>query len=223
MVSSSEAAGTIAENFADNQYNKGFWEFWNQGAGTTAQVTNERLEGIVSGSGYAGFGSRGFTLIGDFDMRADFTLLNWPPSPIAGGTQISLGTFNVSPTELFQVARANGFTQEFYFTYILSNYTSTTPVPVLPLSGTLRMVRTGNKMEGFYLDSDGTTWRSIGSTTDPQLGTQVGVSLQFGPFGGTYSGTPATAAFDNIQITYATLGPGFYGNPCGAIVGMLLD
>jgi len=213
--------GTITENFTDNQYNANLWELDYMGQGSTAQVINDRLEGTVAGNGYANFNGWSFTLIGDFEMEVDFTLLNWLPS---NGTQISMGTYDQSPDELFQVARGSGSQQEVYFTYILSNYADT-GITGPTMSGTLRMVRTGNKMEGFYWN--GTDWQSIGSTTDSRLATRVGVSLSFGPYGGTYSGTQAQAAFDNIRITYTTAGPPFDngnpGNPGPAIMDLLLN
>ena len=78
-------------------------------------------------------------------------------------------------------------------------------------------------MEGFY-SPDGTNWQSIGSGTDANLAVRVGVMMGIGPYGGTYSGISAQAAFDNIQITYTTLGPGFEGiNPCPGVMELLLD
>jgi len=213
--------GTITEDFTGNQYNTNLWSIYTyMGQGSTAQVLHDQLEGTVSGDGYANLGGYGFTLIGDFEMQVDFTLLNWPAS---NGTQITMGTYSQSPTQLFQVARGNSG-QEVYFTYILNNWTGT-GVTGPATNGTLRMVRTGNKMEGFYLN--GTDWVSIGSTTDSRLATRVGVSLSFGPYGGTYSGTPAQAAFDNIRISYTTAGPPFdndnHGNPGPAIMELLLN
>jgi hypothetical protein len=213
--------GTITENFTGNQYNTNLWDIYNyMGQGSTAQVLNDRLEGTVSGNGYANLNSWGFTLIGDFEMQVDFTLINWLPF---NGTQITMGTYGQSPTQLFQVARGN-YGQEVYFTYILNNWAGT-GVTGPTMNGTLRMVRTGNKMEGSYWN--GTDWVSIGSTTDSRLATRVGVSLSFGPYGGTYSGTPAQAAFDNIRISYTTAGPAFDngnpGNPGPAIMDLLLN
>jgi hypothetical protein len=214
--------GTITENFTNNQYNTQLWELGYQGTGTTATVANNRLEVSVGGGGYAGFTGVGFTLIGDFTMTADYTLFNWP---VNNGTQLTMGTFNKSPAELFQVGHANGGislgSTEWFFTYILNTYTQAGPTVSNP--GTLKMVRTGNTMTGYYSFNGGSTWTQIGSAVDDsRLGTPVSVILSIGPFANSYSGIPAQAAFSNIQITYSTLGPSLFGNP-GAGIGLLLE
>lgn len=214
--------GTITENFTNNQYNTRLWKLGYQGTGTTATIANNQLEVSVGGGGYAGFTGVGFTLIGDFTMTADYTLINWPAS---NGTQLTMGTFNKSPAELFQVGRActnSGppayLDVELFFTYILDNPTPAYTTGSSP--GTLKMVRTGNTMTGSYWN--GSSWTQIGSpTTDDSLGTPVAVILAIGPFANNYSGIPAKAAFSNIQITYNTLGPSLFGNP-GAAIDLLL-
>jgi hypothetical protein len=89
-----------------------------------------------------------------------------------------------------------------------------------PLSGTLRVSRTGNKVEGFFWNGAG--WESMGSITSEILGARVGVMMAIGPYANGYSGIPAKAAFDHIRINYTTLGPGFGGNPSGPAVMELL-
>jgi hypothetical protein len=209
-VSPSQGA-TITENFAGNQYNTDLWNLYQSG-GTTAQVIHNRLEVTVAGNGYAGLYGNGFTLKGDFDMRVDFTMINWPPNNL---TQITIGLQNQSQN-LGQVARASTPGGEQYFTIIMNKYHSigiTDP----PLSGTLRIVRTGGKVEGFYKDGEG--WTSIGSETDEELSAEAKVSLGIGPYGNTYSGISAKVAYDNIVIDF---NPGSKGNP-GPGIMMLLD
>jgi len=200
-------SGTITESFTDNQYNNDLWNLWNQGTGTTSQITNDRFEVTVAGNGYAGFDGYGFTLIGDFDMRVDFTLINWPTD---NGTQLTIWPFNLGDTIGVQLGRANAPTdvnnKEQYFSIFSGNYNST-GVTGPALSGKLRLLRTGNTMEVFYWD--GANWQSVGSKTDASLGGRVGVGMAIGPYANNYSGISAKAAFDNIQINYTTLGPSF--------------
>jgi hypothetical protein len=221
-LSPAQASGTITENFTNNQYNTQWWGLWNMGQGTEGQVIHDRLEVNVAGSGYAGLNGWYFTLTGDFDMQVDFTLIDWP---VNNGTQIYMAPYTKYSGNLFQMARANTGSilsgQEQYFTVIMGNYHNT-GITGPTLSGTLRMVRTGNKMEGFYYD--GTNWQSIGSGADARLAARVSVMMGIGPYGGTYSGISAKAAFDNIQITYTTLGPGLEDiNPCPGVMELLLD
>lgn len=224
LVSFSQAyGGTITEQFTNNQYNTNLWGLWNMSEGTTAQVTSNRLEVTVAGQGYAGLTGYGFTLIGDFDMKVDFTLIDWP---LSNGTQLAIGTFDATYQNQVQVARANTRIPtttgvEQYFARIMG-YNNATEITGPTLSGTLRLVRTGNKMEGFYWN--GAAWQSILSITNPNLGTRVGVTMGIGPYGNNYSGIPAKAAFSNIQIDYTTLGPSFeHGNAGPGIMMLLFD
>jgi len=193
--------GTISETFTDNHYDTNLWVLSTMGQGTTATITNNELEVTVGGSGYGNF-SGDFTLTGDFTMTVDFTLINWPPD---NGTQLSIGTYSGSSSP-FQVARCNTGGQnsgvEQYFTFILGQYTGTNGITGPTHSGKLRMVRTGNTMVGSYYD--GSNWIAIGSNTNSGLGGAVSVWLGIGPYGNNYSGTPAKAAFDNIQVQWNT-------------------
>ncbi|MEW6660472.1 MAG: hypothetical protein AB1424_17640 [Thermodesulfobacteriota bacterium] len=213
-------SGTITENFTNNQYNTALWNLWNQGTGTTSQIINDRFEVTVAGNGYAGFNGYGFTLVGDFDMQVDFTLIDWPTD---NGTQLIIAPYNLADTISVQLGRANAPTdvnhKEQYFSIFSGNYNST-GVTGPSLSGTLRLLRTGNTMEVFYWD--GSNWQSVGSATNASLGGRVGVGMNIGPYANNYSGIPAKAAFDNIRITYTTLGPAFQPGP-GPVIMLLLD
>lgn len=219
-LSPAYGGGAIIEDFFNNQYDTKLWRLGQDlGTGTTGQVINNRLEATVGGNGYVTFEGRGFTLIGDFDMRVDFTLINWPTN---NGTQLTIWPFKVPDTLWVQLGRANAPTdvnhKEQYFSIFSGNYNST-GITGPTLSGTLRLVRTGNKMEGFYWD--GAVWISLGSNTNASYGGRVGVSMAIGPYADTYSGISAKAAFSNIMIEYTTLGPPFNSSP--AIMELLLN
>jgi hypothetical protein len=217
--------GTITENFIDNQFNINLWGLWKALQGTTVQVDNNRLEVTVAGSGYAGIAGYGFTLVGDFDMQVDFTLLTWPP---ANKTQVYITATN-KLSSLFQIGRGNigpfgdNPSKELYFISDAFGISQTANVTGPDMSGTLRLVRTGNKMEGFYWN--GSAWQSIGSATHANLGSKVMIFLGAGPYYDYYSGISAKAAFSNIQISYTTLGRGFWqqGNPASGIMELLLQ
>jgi len=192
--------GTISETFTNDHYDTNLWDLSTTGQGTTATIANNELEVTVAGDGYGNLFGYGFTLSGDFTMTVDFTLINWPAD---NGTQLSIGT-NTGSSSPFQVARGNSGQNgvERYFTLILGQWTGTNGITGPPSIGKLRMARTGNTMVGSYYD--GSNWITIGSDTKPGLGGAVQVGLGVGPYGDNYSGIPAEAAFDNIQITYNT-------------------
>lgn len=215
-------SGTITETFIGNQYNTDLWSQWNMGQGITAQVANNRWEVTVGGNGYAGLNGWGFTLIGDFEMMVDFTLINWPE---ANGTQLTIGTFDASHQSQVQVARANTRTPtitgvEQYFAFIMGD-NHATDISGPTEGGTLRLVRIGNMMEGSYWNGAG--WVTILSATNPNLGKRVGVSMGIGPYANNYSGISAIAAFSNIRINYTTLGPSFEQGNAGPGIMLLLD
>ena len=216
--------GTITENFTGDQFDTKLWGLWKVSEGTTTEVTSDRLEVTVAGPGYAGIAGYGFTLAGDFDFQVDFTLLNWPPD---NKTQIYI-TANNKSSSLFQVGRgntgpiSNSGPTEIYFTLDAGDTFQYTEANGPTLSGTLRLVRTGNRMEGLYWD--GMTWITIGSTTNDSLGQRVVISPGVGPYGNEYSGISAKVALDNIQITYTSLGSGFWSqvNSVPSIMELLL-
>ena len=75
-------------------------------------------------------------------------------------------------------------------------------------------------MEAFFWN--GADWQSAGSSIDASLGAKVAVFFSIGPYNNNYSGIPAKAAFDNIQIAYTRLGPSLWqGDPTPAIMLLL--
>jgi len=214
-VSPSQGA-TITENFANNQYNKTLWYKFATGTGSSSSVVNNRLEITLpassGGSLYMGGMGSKFTLEGDFDMQVDFELLAWPAN---NASQLGL---TINQANDFSInRRSKGLNEggggEVYYTMIKGHYSD---FPASGTSGTLRMKRTGNKMEGFFLN--GSNWQLVGSYTDPTLG--LGTSVNFNLNRDTsMSGPSVTAAYDNILID---LNPGSKGNP-GPGIMMLLD
>ncbi len=216
LTVSPSQGGTITENFTNNQYNTDLWWIYSIGQGATATVTNNRLEITLpassGGSLYLGNMGSNFTLVGDFDMQADFTLLTWPTN---NASQVGLTISQANDFSIFRRSRGlnEGGGGEIYFTMIKGHMTQ---VSAAGTSGKLRMTRTGNTMQGFYWD--GASWQLVGSSTDPSLGLGTTVHLDFDR-DTSFSGPSVKAAFDNVQLTYTRFG-GKY-NP--AILQLLMD
>ena len=97
-------------------------------------------------------------LVGDFDVSVDYELLNWPGNnrhsltmralDLASGPNGSPGPFRYSGDV------------EIYGNVFLDHVDQ---VATTDLSGTLRMVRNGTSLAGYY--KSGTNWTLIGSGT----------------------------------------------------------
>jgi hypothetical protein len=184
--------GTITDNFNATNLNSGLWADISTGGPSIAQTAGQlqvTIPGSSSGAWSGGVQSK-FTLIGDFDMQADFSLLTWPDN-----NGIRVGIQATGAVE--RVGARAGFYEEY-----LADFGSPLLGRVLTgdLSGTLRMTRTGNTLEGFYLA--GGSWHSLGSREVSGFGADTKINLNTwssDPFFGYHD---ATVAFDNFQVQY---------------------
>jgi hypothetical protein len=226
LAGSSAQGGTITENFDNNQYNTQWWGTGSEGPGATAIVTGNRLEiGLPASAGgtlyMGGIGFERNTLIGDFDMQFDFTLLNWPAT---NGSQITMGAyfrkpvfFNVNRRSQMPQPNENG--QEVYYTLVTGQQIYD-PVPASGTAGKLRMTRTGSMMAGFYWN--GAAWLSIGSATAGDLSAPCQFYINFNR-DMIFSGPAVQVAIDNIQVTYTSLGPALGNSNLSGMLPLLLE
>ena len=212
MTASSVLGGTIVENFDNGQYDKQLWSKIISGQGVLGVITSNRLVITLPDSSggiqyLGGLGSK-FTLTGDFDMQVDFDLLTWPAD---NASQVGLTINNAYDFSIFRRSRGvnEGGGGEIYFTMIKGIMAQ---VAASGTSGKLRMIRTGNTMQGFYWD--GAVWQLVGSGSDPSLASPTGVTFNINrdvPF----SGPSVTSAFDNVRVTSPSI-------PGGANPGLML-
>jgi hypothetical protein len=199
LSASFSQGGVITENFANNQYNEDLWWIDGMGAGVTATVANNRLEltlpASTGGNLYMGMMNSEFSLGGDFDVQADFSLLNWPAN---NGAQLGLTIDQANDFSIFRRSRGvnEGGGGEIYFTMIKGQMTQ---VATSGTGGKLRITKVGNTMSGYYWD--GTAWQLVGTGTDPSFSaiTHIGLNLNRDV---SFSGPSVSAAFDNVQVTY---------------------
>jgi len=199
LTVSPSRSGTITENFDNNQYNTELWWIYSIGQDVTATVTNNRLEITLPASSggtlYLGNMGSNFTLVGDFDMQVDYTLLTWPAN---NASQVGLTISQANDFSIFRRSRGldEGGGGEIYFTMIKGVMTQ---VFAGGSSGKLRMTRVDNTMSGFYWD--GAAWQLVGSSADSSLGSATTVHLGFDR-DTAFSGPSVKIAFDNVQLTY---------------------
>jgi hypothetical protein len=183
--------GTITDDFNASTLNSGLWEVTSIGGPSIAQ-TSGQLQVTIPGSSTsplgAGVQSR-FTLIGDYDMQADFSLLTWPAN-----NGIRVGIIAIGAVE--RVGAGAGYGEEYlaHFSNVLGRTVT------VDLSGTLRMTRTGNTLEGFYLA--GGLWQSLGSEANAGFGANTKIALNAWTGDPFFGHQDATIAWDNFQVQY---------------------
>ena len=184
------AASTMDDNFNDNFLNPALWSPYVIGdVGGTVSETNRRLE-VTLNPGASNVGVVSLcSAAGDFDVQVDFSLLNWPPgnrqAVTFGAADLGGGVFGI-----FSVGRHN--IGESYFMQF-PNETGA-GVPTSDLSGTLRLVRLGSTLSGYY--HDGTDFVFLDSATAPTNATRFVLN------GGNFLPDVGSAsiAFDNFRV-----------------------
>jgi hypothetical protein len=190
----SAAATSMDDDFRDNLLCASRWALETPRPGFSGVVTvlNKRLEVSVGpGAGGAGVISQ-CMLVGDFDVQVDYNLLATPVSNLygarVGGPQLGVGPNG-------QVGVERGRTA-FYRTIFLNGSTQT---PTTDTSGSLRLVRNGEMVSGYF--SRGGTWILIGS--GPATRELTRINLDFGTSLTEAGG--ATVAFDNFRVSTGTV------------------
>jgi hypothetical protein len=202
--------GTLTDDFNGPSLNTGLWTVNSAGGPSVAQ-TSDQLQVNMSFStypmsGFVGGVKSNFILVGDFDMQVDFSLLIWP---YKDGIHVQLAAYLdpvIADVERLGAAASNA---ETFVTNLLGHVSIVHPGVPYPgdtaLSGTMRLVRTGNQVTGFYMDpATSGQWVTIGTYTDPDLAIDMPIYLSAfgGPGAINFGGVDALVAFDNFQVQY---------------------
>ena len=180
--------------------NSEFWSVTGNSTGAAATVADGALVVDVApdaqplpGQDYvsAGVYSR-CTLEGDFDTEVDYRLQLWPAD---NGVNLN---FSVGNRTLFRhnSAGANEWLSSYFPPYAGTQIAADEP------AGSLRLVRTGNVVRGYYRDAGG-EWRLLDAaplTADP-----VNVSLSIYTNRRPSDAEEVTVAFDNFRVTRGQL------------------
>lgn len=211
-------AGTIYDNFDDNVTNTKLWgPFVNYdlepGHGVSIAETEGKLQVTVdldhTEGYYAGYTAK-FDLIGDFDAQVDYYHLNPRPAPPSYpywfGTRIgfsfSLGTgkwanlhyleYWDAPQVMFGVHADKDCNGE----HASDNY----------WHGRLRMVRTGNRLEGFDWDWTNNVWNSVGLCESAGLSVPIKIGFMVWDGAVHTNGVPtALLALSNFRVSSPSL------------------
>jgi hypothetical protein len=151
----------------------------------------------VSGDATDGFNASVQTrcrVVGDFDARATFQLVEWPG---ADGIWVSLMAANLGGVNTY---RTDSF-GETYGTYVPPS--GGTSVPAAGFNGDLRLRREGARLTGAY--RAGKDWITIFTGKGPTAETAINLSVFNLPEVAPFAGRPAVIRFSGFTLTAKTL------------------
>jgi hypothetical protein len=200
QVPASPRAVTIADNFAGNTLDPLTWTTWSSGTGTSyTQSNGEAVFSIAADATfdpqYHGNGTNIGTkckVSGPFDVRVDFSLLQWDP---ANGATVSLIVYKTGPVNMINRSTTTQF--DGYSSWPTPPFVPN-PGGALPLadgSGRLRMTRSQGWVRNYIWHRGG--WKELGKAPLPG---EVWVGLSIGTSAGVWQQHAVTAAFDNFVL-----------------------
>ncbi len=194
------SADTFFDGFDNGVVDPDWWLTGAEG-GSTWQVVDSR---VVMTQGAGGFAALSFieAITGDFTVSVDYELLNWPADNkerlvlnAYAGPQAQLLIERISDVVYDPTRVGEVYLTDFTGQGILGT-------PTTDRSGTLRLQRSGNVVQGAYWD--GTGWAVIGTYAVAGEGL-VPRTMGFGIFGGDTVTPGVRVAFDNFRLDAASL------------------
>jgi hypothetical protein len=188
--------GSLFDSFDDDVTDPNLWTVDVRGVGPTIAERNGQVEmffpawsnnGADIGFSASYISKEIFT--GDFDLQVDFDCSDWP-----AGNGVRLG-LSIAPW--FVTARvSNVYGLDRQEAYVLGHYGGLTVLGTSDLSGSLRMVRKGAVLTGYYWDQQ-RGWTVIGSGTGPSG--YVYFAFSAWSSDAHFGGKPVSVAFDNFE------------------------
>ena len=151
-----------------------------------------------------------FALRGDFTLDVDYTLKEWPP---VSGVRLGLGVW----PSICTIREALPELGDAY-TFGAGPYEH---IPTGDRHGSLRLVRTGGTLAGYYRSSHSSPWVRIGSRSDnPVFLNDFQVSVASWTSEDAFARQPVAITLDNLAMTADTVLPGPYGVPPPGFEGL---
>src|SRR5262245_2654514 len=183
-----------------------FWQVITNGTGATNAEQNGVLVTTLAPSSTQGgqfdevethWGTQ-CRLVGDFDVQADYRLLEWPS---ANGVQASLSSFAGAANVGFMAIRESQVWGEQYGSWIPQDFVSAATTDA---SGTLRLQREGETAVTSF--AHGANWIVLASgptSTEPAT-----IALGAGSFMGRFAHQEVKVAWDNFRVNAGTISCG---------------
>jgi hypothetical protein len=203
------ATPVFSDSFNGNSVNPSVWKIQITGTGPLVAAVNQSVVTTLPpnsrndpiAQGFEGGLTSVCLLGGDFDIQVDFRLLLWPQfSGVRVGLLITDSPSPAVERVGFSATEAPGLPREVYLTHFADSPQGITATN--DLNGTLRMVRMGDLLTGYYLNSG----RWIQIHTGPTVNTG---DIHFG-FGAwshnvVFLGQEVKVGFDNFVVTSGRL------------------
>jgi hypothetical protein len=181
---------TFSDDFNNSTTINKFW--WTDSASGGNTISQEGGRLFMTQTNYSGGSGMGFNfkITGDFEMKVDYTLVNWPSDNYE---RVGL---NASSFGAVERSQHPGWFGESYVNHFSALGDGVYTAGTTDLSGTLRMLRSGNTVTGSYWN--GSDWTVIREYTGLALTNEtfVGFSIWNG-----YASVPVKVAFDNFYIS----------------------
>lgn len=203
------ASSVLVDDFSDNAINPSVWKSFQEGSGPTVVETNQRLEIALPAQSAEdpapapNIFSAGYTsacrLRGDFDVQVGYVLPVWP---IRNGVRMGL---NVGFGGVGRISGGGLDASTFGLREVyISNFAQGCCgfVNSSDLTGTLRLVRTGSRVFGYFLNSSN-TWVLVGSSTATTADTAI--SMAAWSHDGFFTNQEVKVTFDNFVINQGQL------------------
>ncbi len=160
------------------------------------------------GMGIAAGYMSSFALRGDFTIDIDYALTTWPASC---GVRLGLGVW----PSICMIRQGQGpYTQE-WLTFGAGPYAS---IPTADQHGTLRLVRKGGELLGYYRSLTDGSWVLVGSRKDnPVFTNDFQVFVCSWTDSSTFGEQAVGITLSNFVMTAGTVLPGPYGIPFWAV------
>lgn len=206
LVAAPAASQVFIDDFDDNHIDADAWSVFYSGSGAQVAEQNQRLEFYLPPDAHGGeFGVRlisNFLLHGDFDIRVDFSLLEWPRY---NGMRMCMGLTH-NPYDDYGVERQSLSVNEPLgpLEAYAADFGPFVWIPTEDATGTLRLVRSGGVQTGYYYGAgDWVPMLSDAAPTEDITIQLYGVSLDY-----AFEDVDVRAAFDNFTVvTGELIGP----------------
>jgi hypothetical protein len=209
------AGPVFSDNFNTNSINPAFWNVQLSGTGPSVAAANQSIVVTFAANSFSDQVTQPFqgglsgvcTLSGDFNMQVDYKLILWPQS---SGVRVGLrltqhqGDLNGDATERVGWGigpELGAYPREVYLTDFSDGVQGTTGTS--DLNGTLRVVRTGSTVTGYYHSSGG--WVPIHSGPSVTGNRDADFALTVWSGNPVFVGQTTKVGFDNFVINSGQL------------------